>query len=231
MRVITYIDGFNLYHSIKDLGSNREYLKWQNINKLSARFLSRNDEIIKIKFFTAYPKWKPQSYIRHQNYVAILQDLGVEVIMGHFKLKRVFCHNCKQEIKKHEEKQTDVNIATHIVNDMYQHKPDIIQLISGDTDLIPPLKIAQEKGIKIHIVIPYARKANEYDFVDKKSKIKIKHLQESVLPQAYTTSSNKVFPALIHIRKFNFSTPFNPFKKSLDFSNISSKKRLLECIA
>ena len=64
--------------------------------------------------------------------------------MGHFKLKRVFCHNCKQEIKKHEGKQTDVNIATHIINDMYQHKPDIIQLISGDTDLIPPLKIAEE---------------------------------------------------------------------------------------
>ncbi|MCI7411336.1 NYN domain-containing protein [Helicobacter bilis] len=193
MRVITYIDGFNLYHSIKDLGSNREYLKWQNINKLSTRFLSRNDEIIKIKFFTAYPKWKSQSYIRHKNYVAILQDLRVEVIMGHFKLKRVFCHNCKQEIKKHEEKQTDVNIATHIINDMYQDKPpDIIQLISGDTDLIPPLKIAQEKGIKIHIVIPYGRKANEYDFVDKKSKIKIKHLQKSILPQAYTTSSNQV---------------------------------------
>ena len=190
-KVIVYIDGFNLYHSIKDLGKQHEYLKWQNLAKLPKQFLSKNDNILSINFFTAYPTWKQDSYARHKIYVRILQDLGVNIIFGNFKTKDMYCDNCKRHIKKHEEKQTDVNIATQIVQDIYEKKPNIIQIISGDTDLIPPIKIAKEKNINIQVVIPVARRANEFDsIVDKKSKIKIKHLEKCFLGERYTTKDN-----------------------------------------
>lgn len=194
MRVLTYIDGFNLYHSIKDLGIAHAYLKWQNLRNLSQTFLSKNDEIISIKFFTAYPTWKHDSHKRHKNFVEILQDFGIEVIFGNFKKKEIYCKNCKQHIMKYEEKQTDVNIATHIVSDIYEKEADIIQLISGDTDLIPPLKIAKSKHFKIHLVVPPKRKANGFDsIVDKKSNIKPKHLERHFLGQSYTTKNSKTF--------------------------------------
>lgn len=156
-------------------------------------FISKNDEMIAIKFFTAYPYWKQQSYIRHKNYMEILQDMGVEIILGNFKRKQVFCSVCRKNIEKHEEKQTDVNIATHILQDLYENKPDIIHIISGDTDLIPPLKIAYHKGVKIYVTIPHRRKANEYDNIAaKKSKIKLKHLQECFIGSSYTTANNKI---------------------------------------
>lgn len=35
---------------------------------------------------------------------------------------------------------TDVNIATQIIIDAYQNKYDMAMLISGDSDLDPPIK-------------------------------------------------------------------------------------------
>ena len=126
-------------------------------------------------------------------YVRILEDLGVNVVLGNFKIKDVYCDNCKTSIIKHEEKQTDVNIATQIVQDVYEKKPDMIQIISGDTDLIPPIKLAKSKGIKIQIVIPIGRRSNELvNIADNASKIKIKHLNKCFIPKNYTTRDNEI---------------------------------------
>jgi len=38
------------------------------------------------------------------------------------------------------EKQTDVNIATHLLVDAFNDKYDTAILISGDSDLVPPVK-------------------------------------------------------------------------------------------
>ncbi|MDE7196405.1 MAG: NYN domain-containing protein [Helicobacter sp.] len=177
---MTYIDGFNLYHSIKALSKqdcSLEYLKWQNLPKLAQQFLSRNDEIIKIYFFTAYPYWKPKALQNHRNYVAILQDLGVNVIFGHFKTRKSYCSNCKTYTESHEEKQTDVNIAMQILKDSYEQTHDMVQIISGDTDLVPPIKLARNEGKIINIVLPPRRKSKEFiQNYDKTSNRKIKHL-------------------------------------------------------
>ena len=195
MKVITYIDGFNLYHSIKDLSKKSpslEYLKWQNLITLSKQFLSRNDTLESVYFFSAYPHWKPQALQNHKDYVAILKDLGVKVVLGNFKIKQVHCSNCHTTITKHEEKQTDVNIALQIMRDCYEGKCDCMQIVSGDTDLTTPIKFAKDRGIKINIVLPPYRKAKELiALADKKSNIKIRHLQNAFLGQSYTLKQGK----------------------------------------
>lgn len=35
---------------------------------------------------------------------------------------------------------TDVNIATHVILDAYKDEYDMAMLISGDSDLVPPIK-------------------------------------------------------------------------------------------
>lgn len=195
MRVITYIDGFNLYHSIKDLAKkdSLEYLKWQHLPNLIKQFLSRNDEVIKIHFFTAYPFWKPRALQNHRDYVDILLDLGVDVILGSFKTKNIHCSLCGGNIEKHEEKQTDVNIAMQIIRDTYEERCDMIQVVSGDTDLMPPIKFAKTKGKLINVVLPPNRKANELiQISDKKSNIKIKHLKKSFLGDKYKLKDERI---------------------------------------
>lgn len=140
--------------------------------------------------FLPHTLWKQDSYKRHKVYIHILQDLGINIVFGNFKERQVQCNSCFQRFKKHEEKQTDVNIATQIVQDIYERQPDIIQVISGDTDLIPPLKVAKMKNITIQVVVPMGRRANEFDvLVDKKSKIKLRHLYKCFIGQTYITKS------------------------------------------
>ncbi len=42
--------------------------------------------------------------------------------------------------KQYNEKMTDVNIATQMLIDAYQDRFDMAMLISGDSDLVPPVK-------------------------------------------------------------------------------------------
>ncbi|MGX2972262.1 hypothetical protein [Helicobacter sp. T3_23-1059] len=56
-KVITYIDGFNLYHSIADFirhNTSLKHLQWQNLISLSKQFLSRNDTLKSTYFFSAF---------------------------------------------------------------------------------------------------------------------------------------------------------------------------------
>lgn len=196
LRVITYIDGFNLYHSIADLirrNTSLKHLQWQNLISLSKQFLSRNDTLQTTYFFSAYPYWKPNFMQEHKDYIAILEDLGIKIVLGNFKEKKVYCHSCHTTITKHEEKQTDVNIAMQIMRDCYEKKCDCMQIISADTDLATPIKFAKDKGIKIDIVLPPYRISNELtDLSDKKSNIKTKHLQNAYLGQTFTLKSGKI---------------------------------------
>lgn len=195
-KVITYIDGFNLYHSIDDLSRRNKslsYLKWQNLITLSKQFLSRNDILGNVYFFSAYPYWKPDFMQTHRDYIAILEDLGVKIVLGNFKEKKVYCNKCHATITKHEEKQTDVNIALQIMRDCYEGKCDCMQIVSADTDLATPIKFAKDKGMQINIVLPPNRISNELtDLADKKSNIKIKHLQNAFLGQIYTLKNGKI---------------------------------------
>lgn len=146
-----------------------------------------------IYFFSAYPYWKPDFMQTHRDYIAILEDLGVKVVLGNFKEKKVYCSKCHTTITKHEEKQTDVNIALQIMRDCYERKCDCMQIISADTDLATPIKFAKDKGMQINIVLPPNRISNELtNLADKKSNIKIKHLQNAFLGQSYTLKNSKI---------------------------------------
>ena len=62
-----------------------------------------------------------------------------------------------------EEKKTDVNIASHMLVDAFANRFDIAYLVSGDSDLVPPIEM-----IKIHqpekrtiVAFPPSRKSDE----------------------------------------------------------------------
>ncbi len=155
-KTIVYIDGFNLYYRIKYTP-----YKWLNIQKLSQSYLDlKQNEIIKIKYFTAKVKRKsfdPSNVIRQHIYLRALRTLpNLEIIFGQFKERQVRGILCDLEdkeklkkdtvrIKKREEKESDVNIASHIIADAYENEYDCAVLMSNDTDLKTPLKYVREK--------------------------------------------------------------------------------------
>ncbi|TSA30066.1 MAG: NYN domain-containing protein [Bacteroidetes bacterium] len=103
-RIIYYIDGFNLYHSIISIQNNTgEYLKWLDVRSLCNSYLpvfGKKDTIVAIYYFTAIPKHLsstfPGKITRHNLYLKCLKETGINVILGRFKEKTVYCKDCSK---------------------------------------------------------------------------------------------------------------------------------------
>ncbi len=147
-RSIIYIDGFNLYYGAV---KNTPW-KWLNIEKYFTLLLP-HDDIQTIKYFTARidGSHRPNQDL----FIKALLTLDkVQVIYGLFKFKKVKClvKNCTYKGVKTfhvpEEKRTDVNIAVHMMDDIFNDRCDRLIIISGDSDLVPAVKTVKKNCSK-----------------------------------------------------------------------------------
>ena len=144
LRCIFLVDGYNLYHAIDDAG--RDDLKWLNLIRLAEIICApiKDSKRIDVDYFTAYAEWKPVQSKRHRAYVKALKSVGTRITMGNFKRKPQSCKTCKSEWDKHEEKETDVNIAIRLVKMAALKEYDRMYLVTGDTDIAPAVNLAKE---------------------------------------------------------------------------------------
>jgi hypothetical protein len=138
MRVACYIDGFNLYHSIDDLGSN--HLKWVDLWSLSHSLCRTGETLVKVAYFSAFATWRPDAYSRHRQYVAALKNSGVECHMARFSEQTARCAKCGTTWKRHEEKETDVHFSLTFLEDAIDDVFDRAIVISADSDHIPAIR-------------------------------------------------------------------------------------------
>lgn len=140
-RVIVYVDGFNLYHALDDL--HDDSLKWLCLRRLSESILRGDEELCAVKYFSAFATWIPDAMLRHRAYVAALKCEGVTFIEGNFKKKFLKCKVCGAQYQTHEEKETDVNIAIHLIQDTFHDRFDRAIVISADTDMSSAITMAR----------------------------------------------------------------------------------------
>lgn len=139
IRTIAFVDGFNLYHALRDLGEN--HLKWLDLRRLLANFAPAPQyELTRILYFSAFATWIPEAYARHRAYVAALEATGVEVVLGKFKKKQRSCKRCGAEWEGHEEKETDVNLALMLLELAFAGEFDRALVLSADSDLTPAVR-------------------------------------------------------------------------------------------
>ncbi len=108
-RVIAYIDGFNLYHAIDELG--KPHLKWLDLWNLSASIARPHEQLVTVNYFSAYANWKPASAQRHRIYVKALKHQGAACIMGHFKEKSGFIFDPLPDFDSHRALRLLKNMA------------------------------------------------------------------------------------------------------------------------
>jgi|HubBroStandDraft_3_1064219.scaffolds.fasta_scaffold77392_2 hypothetical protein len=141
--VIAYVDGFNLYHGLRDKYRHR-YL-WLDLEQLVRR-LRPADRIVAVRYFTALVRDDPAASSRQRTYLdALAAHSGgtVEVVLGRYQSKSVACRQCGNIWTSYEEKETDVNIAVSIVSDAAANASDIALIISADSDLCPAIRTAR----------------------------------------------------------------------------------------
>lgn len=137
-RVIAYIDGFNLFYGLKS--SNMTHCKWLDLRKLIAGMLKDHQVLVAVKYFTSPVKNHPGNHLRQATYLSALENSGIKIIKGHFQSSSATCSACSHRWNETKEKMTDVNIATEMITDAFQNQFDVAILISGDSDLVPPIR-------------------------------------------------------------------------------------------
>jgi len=137
-RVIVYVDGFNLYFGVKEAGFNN--CKWLDINKLVEGLLKPDQELAGIKYFTSSVSNDPDKQKRQITFIEALETKGIKIFYGHYQKGSIECRRCGNIWATYNEKMTDVNIATNMMIDAFTDQYDMAMLISGDSDLVPPIR-------------------------------------------------------------------------------------------
>ncbi len=166
------IDGFNLYHSVREAAKFFEGkgTKWLNIKELCSSYLQivgGGAKLENIYYFSALAKHlestHPDVTTRHRAFLECIKDSGVKIQLARFKKKQFLCKHCGETIKRHEEKETDVAIASTIFEILFNDEADNIVIMSGDTDIAPAVRTAKSLFPEklIGFAFPYERKNKE----------------------------------------------------------------------
>lgn len=154
-RTYIYIDGFNFYYRVV----KRTPYKWLDLKAMFTNLLDPQNNIVKIKYFTAIVSGKidPDQPIRQKTYIRALEKYipELEVYYGHFLSHEVYAPLAGPlpmkfvKIIKSEEKGSDVNLAVHLLNDAWLNKFDCAVVVSNDSDLAEALRIVKNDHKKV----------------------------------------------------------------------------------
>lgn len=137
-RCIILIDGSNFFFKLKDLNLHNllqfDFLEF-------AKFLSNGEQIINASYYvgavrTDRTEKTQRMHNNQQKLLAYLQTNGFNYILGYL---------LKSDGDWHE-KGVDVNIAVDVLVAAYENICERIIVVSSDTDLLPAIKKAREKG-------------------------------------------------------------------------------------
>lgn len=92
------------------------------------------------------------------------------------------------QVLKTEEKGSDVNLATHLLNDAHLGKFDIAVVVSNDSDLLAPIKIVREQlGKKVGVLNPHKHPSRAIQpHIDFCKRIRAGALQAAQFPSSLT---------------------------------------------
>lgn len=166
-----HVDGFNLYFGMVDGGLN--HCKWLNVKSLIESCLSHNQSVVAIKYFTSRVTNNPSKQKRQTTYIGALETTGIQIVYGLYRAKTIERINCGHAWFIHNEKMTDVNIATHLLTDAFTENFDTAILISGDSDLVSPIKAVHQQfpGKSVSVFFPPERHNNTVAIAAKGSMI------------------------------------------------------------
>ena len=174
MRTIVYIDGFNLYYRML---KTRPGMKWLNPSKLAATILAPDHEITRVNYYIARVSSRahdPEAPARQAKYLNALRTVPeIQIHEGSFMTSEPWMPLASPpqakpngydwtlpapsvvKVKKYEEKGSDVNLGAHLVRDAFTGAFDAAVVVTNDSDLVEPIRIAtQEAGKRVGLLAP-----------------------------------------------------------------------------
>ncbi|MBI3384680.1 NYN domain-containing protein [Candidatus Gottesmanbacteria bacterium] len=143
-RCLILIDGSNFYFKLKDLKLGR--LLDFDFKKLLKK-LTGNHKLVKCVYFIGKVRTDGTEHTQklfndQRKLLSRLRQSGISYSLGYLL----------KSDGKYREKGVDVNMAVNILVASYENICDRIILVSSDTDLLPAIKKAKEKGKKVEYI-------------------------------------------------------------------------------
>jgi uncharacterized LabA/DUF88 family protein len=175
VKTSVYIDGFNFYYGCFRLGRSGSSRcspadKWLNLRLLADQLALPEGTVHQVHYFTAHihrSRRDPGQNLRQETYLRALRT--VESLFIHFgshipvERKGMIIdpdpaalgiwEDQLVTIGTFEEKGSDVNLATRLLDDSWEGMIDRAIVVSNDTDLIAPIQSAR-KRIRVSVVSP-----------------------------------------------------------------------------
>lgn len=193
-RVISYIDGFNLYFGLKGKSWKRYY--WLDLEALSKALLLPQQSLQGTNYFTARLRLANNNQAdkqRQDDYLdALATRNNLKIHYGHYLKKTRQCRACYASWPDYEEKMTDVNIAVQLIADAFDDNFDTALIISADSDLTTPVQFVLNRFPQKKVVVaqPPGRNSNQLASVSTAVfQISRKKVQASQLPNTVTTAA------------------------------------------
>lgn len=153
-RIITYIDGYNLYYGLRDKGWQRFY--WLNPRALALNLLKPWQTLAATKYFTTKVGNPPEKVRQQTTYLEALETLpDFQITYGHYLAETITCRNCGYTYTTYHEKMTDVNIALELLADAFADRFDTAMLISADSDLVGPVQKVKQLFPRKRIIVVF----------------------------------------------------------------------------
>jgi uncharacterized LabA/DUF88 family protein len=159
MRTNVYFDGFNFY-----FGAVRGTpYKWLDLMKFSKGLLRPENEISRIRYFTARVSARPNDQSapeRQSTYFRALETLpNLTIHLGQFFTNEVTLPRAGgggfATVLRTEEKGSDVNLGAYLLVDAAAGEYETALVVSNDSDLIVPIELARERfGVVVGIACP-----------------------------------------------------------------------------
>jgi hypothetical protein len=207
-----YVDGFNFYYGcIKGTPC-----RWLDLRKFCEAMFPKN-EINRIRYFTAIVQQRPGDPTQPQRQAAYLRALqtlpGLTVHCGQFLTQTVhrplaialpgYPPNwvgktpggpSRAWVIKTEEKGSDVNLATYLLCDGFDSDYEVAIVVSNDSDLATPIRVARAR-FKLDVIVlnPCAKPSAELSRVATFVRGVRKHaLQSSQFPPELEDTHGKI---------------------------------------
>ena len=199
-RVIVYVDGFNFYYGLKKNHRWRRYY-WLDMVKFFEMFMKPNQELVYVKYFSAKPDNVDKALRQNAFFQANKENSKFQLILGKYLRKNIKCFNCGYLIQTYE-KESDVRIATQIVNDANNHNCDVAIVVSADSDMLPAIELALESRTKVFVYFPPFHHSNSLSNISSSRVINLERY-ESRFRQC-------IMPDTIHLSLPNFDLTIPP---------------------
>jgi uncharacterized LabA/DUF88 family protein len=156
-RVTAYIDGFNLYHGLKQGGLRRYY--WLDLPALVTSLLKPHQQLAATHYFTTriHDNGRNGADAKRQgDYLdALVTRPSLTTHFGHFLQKTRTCKQCGASWPDYGEKMTDVNIAAQLLADAFDDRFDTAIIVSGDSDLTTPIQRVRERFAAKRLIVAF----------------------------------------------------------------------------